>query len=186
MQTRFIMTLAIVAALLAGCEKKPAPSPSASSKTGSTPAGPESTTLPAGFMLASRPESAKTVEEHKAAAKVGDTVAITGRVGGSEEPFLDDRAMLVLMGPGLNACSDNKGDECKTPWDYCCEKKSDVAKHAATIRVVGADGKPIKTGLKGQGGMKELSTLVVVGKVSQLDENGTMVVDATGIYVEKP
>jgi hypothetical protein len=177
---KFAGVLIMGAALMSACDKKPTTSASAPPSQSAGTA----TALPATLILTSMPVNAKPVEEQKAAAKVGDTIAISGRVGGSEEPFLEDRALLTLMGPGLPSCADNPGDACAKPWDYCCEKRADIVKHSATVRVVGPDGKPVKVGLKGQGGMKELSKLVVVGKVSQLDEN-MMVVDATGIYVEK-
>jgi hypothetical protein len=88
------------------------------------------------------------------------------------------------MGPGIKACSDNPDDHCKVPWDYCCESAEDIATHAATVQVVDAAGAPLKVDVKGQNGIKELSDVIVVGKVAQA-EGKVLVVNATGMYVAK-
>jgi hypothetical protein len=138
--------------------------------------------LPEGFFLSAVPEGSKTVEEVKPAAKKGDTVAVRGRIGGSEHPFVDGRAVFTIVGPGLKACSDHEDDHCKIPWDYCCETKTDIVLHSATIQVLDASGKPLKLGMKGRGGLKELSDVSVVGKVTSADEK-TLVVQALGMYI---
>lgn len=162
-----------------GCEKKEAAPPAAAS------AAKPSEALPSGLMLTAAPSDAKPVEEVKASAKVGDTVAVRGRIGGSHEPFVAGRAVFTLVGPGLKSCSENPDDKCATPWDYCCEPAKDIAAHSATIQVVNAAGAPVKADIKGQNGIKELSDLIIVGKVAQADA-GTLVVNATGVYVATP
>jgi hypothetical protein len=159
-------------AVLVGCERR------ASTASSGNPAG----ALPGGLFLASTPAGAKPVEEIKGAAKAGDTVAIRGRIGGSEEPFVEGRAVFTVMGPGLPYCSAGSPmPDCKTPWDYCCENPGDIAEHMATVQVVDAAGAPLRRGLRGQNGLKELSEVIVVGKVSQA-EGKVLVVNATGIY----
>ncbi len=138
--------------------------------------------LPTSLMLASLPEDAKPVEDAKSAAKVGETITISGRIGGMMKPFAEDRAVFTLVGPGIPACSDSGDDHCSTPWDYCCETSEDIAAHAATINVVDDSGKVIKASLKGVGGMKELSAVIVVGKVRAI-EGASLVIDAQGIFV---
>lgn len=130
--------------------------------------------LPAGAMV--------SPIEAKKTAKVGDTITITGRVGGSGEPFVADRAVFTIVGEALPACSDNPDDHCSEPWDYCCETKEEITAHSATIQVVDDKGRPVRTGLKGQNGIAELSEVTVTGKVVQADEK-TLVINATGIYV---
>lgn len=140
--------------------------------------------LPAGFFLASAPADAKTVEQIKGTAKPGDSVTIQGRIGGSESPFVEGRAVFTIIGPGIPACSDNPDDHCKIPWDYCCETPEDIASHSATIQIVDDKGALLRTSLKGQSGIKELSDLIVVGKVAQAEDK-VLVVHATGVYVAK-
>src|SRR5205085_1318727 len=100
--------------------------------------------------LSAAPAGDKPVEDVKASAKPGDAVAMRGRIGGGTEPFVEGRAVFTLVGRALPSCSDNMGDACKTPWDYCCETAEDIATHAATVQVVDAAGAPLRLDLKGQ------------------------------------
>lgn len=153
----------------------------AHTKAGAANAKPAAT-LPADLFVDMEPDGAKSPEEIKASAKPGDKVAIRGRIGGSPNPFVEGRAVFTLMGPGLKACSDNPEDKCATPWDYCCETAADIAKHSAMVQVVDAAGTPLRTGLKGVNGLKELSQVTVQGVVHQANDK-ILVVSATAIYV---
>ena len=173
-----IAVLALPLALVA-CEKPQAGKPAA-------PAAPKAAVvLPTSLFLAAEPKDAKPVEDAKKGSAAGQPVVIRGRIGGSGEPFVENRAMFTIMGPGLKACSDNPGDECKTPWDYCCEQSDDIAAHMATVRIAGPDGAPLKTSVKGEHGLKELSDVIIVGKIAQA-EGSVLVVDASGIFIAKP
>jgi hypothetical protein len=153
---------------------------------GSKPAAPNAkdaaTALPSDLILEKDPEGAKTVEEIKSSAKPGDKVVVRGRIGGSKAPFVEKRAVFTIMGAGLKACSDDPEDKCKTPWDYCCDTADAIAKHSATIQVVDADGAPLRTGLKGTNGLKELSVVVIQGVVKEAKEK-ILIINATGIHV---
>ncbi len=155
---------------------------------GSQPAAPAATAgaeLPADFFLASEPAGAAFVEAAKKAAKAGDEIVIRGRIGGSESPFVENRAVFTIVGPGIKACSDIEGDLCEMPWDYCCETAETIAAHSATIRVVDDQGALIRASVKGKGGVKELSDVIVKGKVAQA-QGAVLVVHASGIFVAKP
>ncbi len=145
----------------------------------------EPTGLPDGFFLAAEPKDVKFVEAAKKDAKKGDTVVMRGRIGGGLEPFVDGRAVFTIVGPGIKSCADEADDHCKTPWDYCCESKSDIVKHSASVQVMDKSNKLMKIGVKGLGGLGELTDVAVVGKVTFADENA-MVVRATGVYVYPP
>lgn len=176
-----LMSLVFVFQVLQGCEKQQPPA----NHNDSPAPNQASAGLPAGLFVTAPPANAKTVEEMKATAKTGDSVVVRGRVGGSKDPFVDGRAVFTLVGSGLKACSDNADDKCSTPWDYCCDTAADIAKHSVTIQVVDGAGAPIKASIKGQNSIKELSELVVVGKVSQASEK-VMIVAATSIHNAKP
>jgi hypothetical protein len=182
MNTNIITMITIFAAgLLAasGCERTPA----ASASRSATPTAPAAMpALPAGLFLTSAPAGTKMVEDAKKDAHAGDPITIRGRIGGSESPFVEDRAMFTLMGPGLPACSDNPDDKCSTPWDYCCENASAIAEHQATIQIVGAGGQPLHLTLKGQNNLRELSDCTIVGTVAQVD-GPLLIVNAKNIYV---
>lgn len=142
----------------------------------------EPTGMPDGFFLAAEPEGSKFVEEVKKGAKKGDTVVVRGRIGGSLEPFVGGRAVFTIVGPGIKSCADEPDDPCKTPWDYCCETKSDIVLHSASVQVMDKSNKLMKMGMKGRGGLEELTDVSVVGKVTFADGKA-MVVQATGVYV---
>ena len=48
-------------------------------------------------------------------------MTLVGRIGGEEEPMIEGLAAFTIVDPSLKACSDIPGDNCETPWDYCCE-----------------------------------------------------------------
>ena len=52
-------------------------------------------------------------------------------------------------------------------------------------QIVGDDGKPLALSLKGQGGIEELVTITVVGVVTEKNDEGLMVVNASGVHVKK-
>ena len=150
-------------------------------------AAPESDAPPLAesYFAKSPPPSAKTVEEARKTAKAGDTVTLRGVVGGSLEPFVEGRAMFTLVGPGLKPCGvGSPMPDCKTPWDYCCDLPEDIAAHSATIQVVDEKGSPLKAKIKGEHNIKELSDLIVVGRVRQAGAK-TLLIDAEKLYVAK-
>lgn len=137
--------------------------------------------LPATLILNEAPQAATDVLALKQ-AKAGDEVVLRGKVGGRVEPFVNGRAVFQVVDTSIRSCKDLPGDTCETPWDYCCEP--DVNKKAATVQVVGADGKPLRANLKGVGGLKELSEVTIKGKVAQAGDSGPVIVNATGIHVK--
>lgn len=141
--------------------------------------------MPNGFFVDKAPEAVDVSEARKAGTmKEGDEVVLRGRVGGSKDPFVEGRAVFTLMGRALKACNENPDDKCSVPWDYCCETKADIAANSVTVQVVDGKGRPLRTSMKGRRNLKELSELVVVGKVTSV-KGGAVVVSATGAQVTK-
>ena len=139
--------------------------------------------LPIGFFVEKQPENVKDVSEARKAGtlKAGDEVVLRGRIGGSKEPFVAGRAVFTLMGRGLKACNENPDDRCSKPWDYCCETKEDILANSVTVQVVDAKGQILRTDMKGRRGIKELTEIVVAGKVVSADGKA-VVVNATAAY----
>jgi len=140
--------------------------------------------LPSGFFAEQPAEGARDVSEARKAGglKAGDQVTLRGRVGGSKEPFVPGRAVFTLVGRGLKACNENPDDNCSKPWDYCCETKQDILANSVSVQLVDAKGQLLRTDVKGRRGIKELSELVIVGKVVSADAKG-VVISATGMAV---
>ena len=52
-------------------------------------------------------------------AKDQTDVVIVGRIGGSENPWVDGRAAFSIVDPSLKSCAEVGLDNCPKPWDYC-------------------------------------------------------------------
>ncbi len=170
-----LASIAVISVSLLGCTTKMEPV----ANGGATSVG-----LPAHAILAKAPSGAKPLPDVKASAKKGDTVTFTARIGGRDEPFVEGRAMMVVIDPAIPSCADTEGDGCKTPWDYCCETSEDIVRGTATVQFVGADGKPLAVSLQGQHGLDPLATVTVVGVVAEKDDDGVFIVNATGVHVQ--
>lgn len=178
MNYRILSTAVLAAVLATGCKQSDQPE-------SSTPAATQpAAALPAGLILAEAPPQPLEVVAAKK-KEVGDEVVVRGRIGGREEPFVEGRAIFQLVDSSLPTCSENPGDGCKTPWDYCCEPKAVITAKSLTVQVVGPDGKPLQASLKGQGGLVPMARVIIRGKVEQKPDEKTMTVRADGIYVER-
>lgn len=177
LSTRCCPVAFIAALLLAGCSSPAEPKPSANTSNGGS-------AIPAALMLSAEPAGARDVIELKRDAKEGDTVVVRGRIAGGKEPFVEGRAIFTLGDRSLPTCADRPGDTCPTPWDYCCEPKEKITEHTATIQVVDAEGRPLKSGLKDYQGLKNMAQVVVAGRVAQKQGSDLLVVQATGIFVQ--
>ena len=173
-------TLGLLIAVLAlggglvGCSEK---------KAGKGGSGEAEVSFPEGLILASPPANAKGLGEVKKSASAGDTVTFKARIGGTTDCFIDGRAAMIVVDPALESCDQIHGDACETPWDYCCEPEESLTANTATVQIVDAAGSPLDLSLKGKHGMEELKTITVVGKVAQKNDEGLMVVNATGVHV---
>lgn len=119
----------------------------------------------------------------KGGFKKGDRVTLHGTLGGSKQPFVAGRAMFTLIGEGATSCAAMPAHSCETPWDYCCTPSEEIAANTVTVRVVNEKGQMLKTDLKGRGGLKELSDVIVTGTVAVSDK-GSLVVDASEMVVK--
>ena len=109
---------------------------------------------------------------------------IVGRVGGSAKPLVAGRAAFTIVDLSLTPCNEKAGDECPTPWDYCCDAPDEIAKASAMIKFVDEQGKTLQHDAGDLLGVKPLQTVVVRGKAKR-DEDGNLTVVATGLYVRR-
>jgi hypothetical protein len=175
MKTKLFLAASV--ALLASCQEKPEPAVQAS------PAAPSAELSK---VLAAPPAGeAKAIHVARTAVKPGDEVTLTGRIMGNDKPFVEGRAVFILGDPEvLTPCNERPGDSCETPWDVCCDTSEDKQRGTATVQITGADGKVLKEGLEGVGGLKNLATVVVTGKVAEGSSADLLVVNATALQVK--
>lgn len=139
-------------------------------------AAPAGKTIPETFHLASAPANPVSVKELRA-APASDNIAVVGRV----KDFAEGLAGMTLADRSLRACSDNPGDECKTPWDYCCVPQEELTAGLANVEF--RDGaKVLKGSPKGFHGIDHLKEVVVVGR-SEKDAQGNVTLVAKGVFV---
>jgi len=128
-------------------------------------------------VLAAEPAGVKGVIAVRKDAREGDEVVVAGKVGGDHKPFTEGRAGFLLVDTSLPPA-----DDCDCPWDYCGVKKKDLAAARVRVKFVDGAGDTLRAGAREAFGIKELSEVVVKGKVSR-DDKGNVAVVATGIYV---
>ena len=165
--TRTILFLSI---LLTACSKDTQGSANAA------PASPEAQK----FTLAADPGAAKSVTDAKAVGKA-DQIVVEGRVYN----VVKGRGVFSIMDTSLPYCGEtNKEDNCKTPWDYCCEPKETRTAKSLLVELRGTDGKPITT--PELPGLRQVDKVKVKGTLQQ-DEHGNHVLIATGLFrTERP
>lgn len=71
------------------------------------------------YLLDSEPEGVKGVREVREAAKDQDDVVVVGRIGGSENPWVDGIAAFSIVDPVMKHCGELGDDGCPKPWDFC-------------------------------------------------------------------
>lgn len=111
-------------------------------------------------------------------AQPGEGVTFAGVIAGRVEPFADGRAVMLVADSALPFCTDG----CRAPWDACCAPPAMRLSHTATVQVVDAEGMPLASGLKGQGGLAAGAPIQVRGTIGQAGD-GMLVVNAERIHV---
>ena len=112
-----------------------------------------------------------------------------GQTGNAVGPIDLDHYLSIqtpdgfVADPVILSCDQIHGDTCKTPWDYCCEPRDNLAKHMATVQVVDDSGEAIKAPIQNVNGLDHLKTIVVSGVVHEAGD-GVFVVNAESIYVK--
>lgn len=169
-----VATLALLAVTF-GCERRvdsvapPAASPVAA--------------LPADMFLSAPPAGARDVGALKEDTTASGDVVVHGRIGGRRDPFVRGTAVFLLTDMSLPTCDMGPGDQCPTPWDYCCEPADRIAAHSLTVQIIGPDGQTLKSGLRENSELTPLSELIMKARVARNDGDKSFVVTCTGLYV---
>jgi hypothetical protein len=127
------------------------------------------------------PADSRPVAEVIANPKAGEAVTVRGQIGGSLQPFGKDYALFLLTDESVMFC-DEMDMHCATPWDACCEDPEKLKKSRALVQFLDEDGEVLPVSLKGFNGLTELDRVVVSGKVAAIDQNGNVIINASGIH----
>jgi hypothetical protein len=132
------------------------------------------------FVLVADPGEAKAVAAAKEAGPQ-DHVVVQGRIASVVPRF----AVFTLMDQSLPYCGEtNKEDDCKTPWDYCCEPRDTRTRLSLLVELRGVDGNPLQA--SGLPGLRLLDLVKVRGQLGK-DEHRNLVLIADGVFrVERP
>lgn len=133
--------------------------------------------LPAELALSAEPAGARPIAEIIATLKDGGAVVARGRVG--EE---GKSTWFTLADDSLKACTE-AGDDCPTPWDYCCATAEAKLKGMATVELR-AGGALLDRSPLGFAGLDHLKEVVVAGEATK-DRSGNVTIVANGIWVKK-
>jgi len=163
--------LLATALIVTGCDEN---APSTSTNT-------PQASVQSGWKLDAMPEGAQPVAQAKVNAKEGEQITLVGRIGGRSEPITASSGLFIVMDPAIPSCADNPEDNCAKPWDYCCETQETITANAATIQIRDAEGSPV---VLAEGELEPLSRVTIVGTVAPRPNSNTLVVYATGLYVE--
>ncbi len=169
----FICTLLAVLVLAGGCNRQPV----------TTTRESEETSPDRSYLATVEPDHPRGIMEVRETAQDGESVVVVGRIGGSENPWVEGRAAFSLVDQALQACSDKEGDECKMPWDYCCETDR-LPKATLLVKLVDDSGQLVKQDARQLLGVQELQTLVVKG-TAQRDDAGNVTVSARQVFVRE-
>ena len=135
------------------------------------------------YLLPAEPKSAVSVISLREEAQDDEEVVVTGRIGGSANPWIEGRAAFSIVDASLQACSDIPGDGCSVPWDYCCVTDR-LPDSTALVKVVDDDQNLVQTDARKLLGLEELQTVVLRGKAER-DDEGNVTILADGVYVKK-
>jgi hypothetical protein len=137
------------------------------------------------ILLKEKPVEAIKISELRTNRKAGETVTFSGKIIGSREVLIDGLAVMIMGDPAkMTTCDLRPGDACKTPWDVCCDDYKVIKDNIVTVQILDQSGTPIKAGLKGLAGIKEMSALTVTGVVDDSSNERNMIINATGIFVD--
>ncbi len=178
-----LIGISMLALFLSGCfseTSKPAiPSPTNEKEQISA------ANIPAGLFTEISDEGALSVKDVRV-KQAGEKVKLKAKVIGRSELFVEGRAMFVVGDPDvLKSCDLKEGDGCKEPWDVCCMDEKDIVANTMSIQVVDAEGKALKTGLKGKSNLDNLSNVIIEGVLATNSTAEATILNAEKITVLK-
>jgi hypothetical protein len=133
-----------------------------------------------GYLLKEEPKDAKAVVKVRKEGKNGEDVIVVGRIGGRTNPWIKGAAAFTMVDEAVKSCDQIPGDNCPTPWDYCCE--TGLPQKTVLVTLVDEAGKIVKKDARQLLKVRELQTVVVKGKVKR-DKTDNVSIQATNVFV---
>lgn len=168
------ISLTLLVALAFGCSNESKPAPEKQKEA--APSGPQA--LPDQFWAKESPEGAVDVFDLREGDLNGKEVVVRGTV----QEFVDGFAAFVLVEDTLLSCNEIPGDECETPWDYCCADPDELTRGSAFVEFHDGDS-PGSWAVEGFHGIAQLSEVVVTGTL-QVDDANNLSVQASSIRLQ--
>ena len=135
------------------------------------------------FFSESAIPEARALGEVLKTAQPGETVRVTGQIGGTVKPFGEDFAIFMLADESLTFCNEMAvPDHCPTPWDACCEPPEKLRKNRTVVQLSNAAGEVIPVDLKGRQGLQELKRITLEGTLVQREDDGSFFIEGKRIY----
>ena len=141
--------------------------------------------FPASLFLAEAPTGIASISLLKGSAQEGDTVTVKAVIGGRKQAFVANRAVMTVVDASLNNGCLAEGHRCPTPWDYCCTPSEQLLQQTASVQIVDSENRPLSIDLNTVDKFKPLSTLVIQGIVGPRPDDSTLVINATGVFIEQ-
>lgn len=171
----------VAAVTLTGCGGASQPSESAPTEDAALNPLPESL-----IANTAPPSDAIGVVQARKNPEPGKSITLSGFVGGRVRPFVEGRAILTLAdSTALIQCNENPDDNCRTPWDACCETSEMIKASVATVQVVDDSGTVLKGSLDGFGGIEAGRAITVQGEVAAGSNPEVLIVNAKRFYVQR-
>lgn len=135
------------------------------------------------YLLTEEPDGAVGVIAARESAEDGDPVVIVGRIGGSDNPWIEGRAAFMLLDASklMVAIGEDSSDE-ELCMDDCCA--AERAGCTTLVKVVDAEGKLVAADSRQLLGLTGDDMVVVRGKAKKDDsDNFTVLADA--VYIRR-
>jgi hypothetical protein len=127
------------------------------------------------YFLSDAPSEATGVLQFKGESKDGQVVHVHGLIGGGLKPWVDGRAVFVLVDEDLDiACAEADCPSCR----------AELTAASTMVKFVDDQGQPLKVDARKLLGVKDMQSVVVRG-LAKRDEAGNTSIVADGIFLRR-
>ena len=166
-----LMPCALAALLAAGC-------------SGNSAGGPELAALGAPFVLSEEPADALGVLDAREAVGTESEIVLVGQIPASPDPWTKGKALFLVADPAALATEEDPAHACGDGCPFCAKKQEDQTTGLAVVQFVDSSGQVLQHDARQLFGVESNQMVVVRGK-AVIDELGTLIVSANGLYIRR-